>query len=362
MLPTVRIPTRMLAQSSEFLLQLHASHDPAELRTRITDGLARLIACDRTSFNEADLSRDLRNMVPTPTPSWWPRFGEVYIEHMLDHPALNRDHPPRLLETIALDDARYAPSWKNSALRNEYFLPLGVTHQLSARVHEQGDRRALISLNRHQRGFSRQERALLDLLNPHIAQAWRNALLFSALREKLARAETAPDAAVAAVAVDPTRGTLRALSPSAARLLRRYFAAHAASATRLPDELFRWLRAQSAARPPAPPATPLVVRQPGSHLTISLARLRPEETVLLLRDSSEGLADGRAAITGLSRREGEILDWIVEGKRNSEIAVILAISLRTVEKHVEHILSKLGVETRGAAARQAAELRSRRGT
>jgi DNA-binding CsgD family transcriptional regulator len=350
----------MLDRSQEFLLNLHASHDPAELRTRITDGLARLIACDRISFNEADLSRDLRKIVPTPTPSWWPRFGEVYLQHMFDHPAWSREYPPPLLHTIALDDAHYARTWRKSTLRNEYFLPLDVTHQLSARVHEQGNLRAAISLNRHRRGFSPQERALVDLLNPHVAQAWRNALLITTLHEKLARAETEPSAAQAVIAVDARRGTVRSLSPSASHLLRRYFGADSAAGGRLPGELARWLRAQQTPTVADPPAVPLVVYQPAGRLAVSLALTRPEEVILLLQDCGAARPARGRRMEGLSPREGEILGWIIEGKRNSEIAVILGISLRTVEKHMEHILGKLGVETRSAAVRLACEILARR--
>lgn len=54
---------------------------------------------------------------------------------------------------------------------------------------------------------------------------------------------------------------------------------------------------------------------------------------------------------GLTPREWEVLGWMREGKRNSEIATILACSVRTVEKHVENILRKTGAETRAAALR-----------
>ena len=53
---------------------------------------------------------------------------------------------------------------------------------------------------------------------------------------------------------------------------------------------------------------------------------------------------------GLSRRESEVLSWIVEGKRDAEIGLILGISVRTVNQHVRTILSKMGVETRTSAA------------
>lgn len=51
----------------------------------------------------------------------------------------------------------------------------------------------------------------------------------------------------------------------------------------------------------------------------------------------------------LTAREREALHWLAEGKRDSEIALILGISARTVEQHVRVCLSKLGVETRAAA-------------
>jgi DNA-binding CsgD family transcriptional regulator len=52
----------------------------------------------------------------------------------------------------------------------------------------------------------------------------------------------------------------------------------------------------------------------------------------------------------LTRRETEVLRWVAEGKRNREIALILDTSSRTIQKHVQRILDKLCVETRGAAA------------
>ena len=48
----------------------------------------------------------------------------------------------------------------------------------------------------------------------------------------------------------------------------------------------------------------------------------------------------------LSKRENEVLPHLLEGKSNPEIAIILGISTRTVEKHVSAILEKAGVENR----------------
>ena len=56
-----------------------------------------------------------------------------------------------------------------------------------------------------------------------------------------------------------------------------------------------------------------------------------------------------------SPRMNEVLCWMVEGKRNGEIAVILGISARTVEKHVAVTLTALGVENRATAIVRAME-------
>jgi len=58
----------------------------------------------------------------------------------------------------------------------------------------------------------------------------------------------------------------------------------------------------------------------------------------------------RVQIAALTPRETEVLSWLAKGKTNRDIADILGMSHRTVNKHLEHIFEKLGVETRAAAA------------
>jgi DNA-binding CsgD family transcriptional regulator len=53
---------------------------------------------------------------------------------------------------------------------------------------------------------------------------------------------------------------------------------------------------------------------------------------------------------GLTGRESEVLSWLSKGKSNRDIAQILGLSPRTVDKHLEQIYAKLGVENRTAAA------------
>lgn len=83
----------------------------------------------------------------------------------------------------------------------------------------------------------------------------------------------------------------------------------------------------------------------------NMGRAALGETMLLLELQREGhAAASRLAHAALTPRETEVLSWLAKGKTNRDIADILGLSHRTVNKHLEHIFEKLGVETRAAAA------------
>jgi DNA-binding response OmpR family regulator/DNA-binding CsgD family transcriptional regulator len=64
---------------------------------------------------------------------------------------------------------------------------------------------------------------------------------------------------------------------------------------------------------------------------------------------------------GLSARAAEVLLWIARGKPNKDVSEILGISPRTVNKHLEQVFTKLGVENRASAAALAVGALARRG-
>jgi HD-GYP domain-containing protein (c-di-GMP phosphodiesterase class II) len=94
---------------------------------------------------------------------------------------------------------------------------------------------------------------------------------------------------------------------------------------------------------------------------------RAERERLLLAEAEAGRLDAAAvhavlaaaghqarrrahAVAGLTRRETEVLELLVRGLSNKQIAARLNVSPRTVSSHVEHVYTKIGVSTRGAAA------------
>lgn len=79
----------------------------------------------------------------------------------------------------------------------------------------------------------------------------------------------------------------------------------------------------------------------GAHLVL----IQPQEAI----PSAEVLMHSCA----VTRREAEVLYWVALGKTNRDIGEILDLSPRTVNKHLEHIFTKLNVETRTAAVASA---------
>jgi DNA-binding NarL/FixJ family response regulator len=74
------------------------------------------------------------------------------------------------------------------------------------------------------------------------------------------------------------------------------------------------------------------------------------ERLLLLEEHRHDLTAKRFAhCWSLTSREAEVLNWLCSGKTNRDIAQILGISPRTVNKHLDRIYEKMGVETRSSA-------------
>jgi DNA-binding CsgD family transcriptional regulator len=56
-----------------------------------------------------------------------------------------------------------------------------------------------------------------------------------------------------------------------------------------------------------------------------------------------------AGFSGLTEREGQILEHIARGLDNAQIAAHLGMSEKTVRNHITHIFDKIGVENRSQA-------------
>lgn len=131
--------------------------------------------------------------------------------------------------------------------------------------------------------------------------------------------------------------------------LRKYFPDACLPLPAFPPQLQTWLDQQTL---PAKLLASMTVKLDRGQLIIRLTEgERSGESLLLLEEViSPEPRSGRIADYNLTPREADVLAWLAKGKTNRDIADILGMSPRTVNKHLEHIFIKLGVETRSAAA------------
>ena len=145
-------------------------------------------------------------------------------------------------------------------------------------------------------------------------------------------------------------GRLLWSTPQASRLLAAAFADFDDRAFVFPDSFAKWLAARNDSPSDQYSLAPPIASGERS-VTISLVgRMDRDEILLRVAEENESREAGvlRDKL-GLTAREAEVLLWIARGKSNRDIGQILGTSPRTVNKHLEQIYVKLGVENRAAA-------------
>ena len=145
------------------------------------------------------------------------------------------------------------------------------------------------------------------------------------------------------LAVDAT-GNILWSTPNTHSLLASYGADQQWISTTLPIYIAPWLEAGA--------KEPLLIEDLSEPLLVkTMDKELAEERLLVIEPANkpreEDLLREKFELTP---RESEVLVWISRGKTNQEIAMILDFSPRTVNKHLEQIFRKLGVENRTTAA------------
>lgn len=157
----------------------------------------------------------------------------------------------------------------------------------------------------------------------------------------------------AVLAITPHNGRIVWQTPLAREWMQNYFTPHAAGQqSHTPAALLSWIEATLKASRSGQEQPPLTVAQGAKRLTFNAADLsNPEQWMIVLREESDvaQIASLMASFR-LTQRESEVLNWVIKGKTNRDIGEILGTSPRTVNKHLEHVFIKLGVETRTSAA------------
>jgi DNA-binding response OmpR family regulator/DNA-binding CsgD family transcriptional regulator len=157
------------------------------------------------------------------------------------------------------------------------------------------------------------------------------------------------------------QGKIMWATPQAQKLLSATLAADTDDEVVLPDPIPQWLDQVQTGKAGSKAAA--MASFPGNEqLRLQyMGKLGANEFLFrLAKDTGADTPAEFSSELGLTTREGEVLSWLSKGKTNRDIAQILGLSPRTVDKHLEQIYSKLGVENRTAAAAIAVNAKHRK--
>lgn len=280
-------------------------------------------------------------------PAYMRRFGELVHQHPIVKISLANPNG----EALRITDAVNQSEFERTDLFTEVYRREGINKQMGCALLSEGDLIMTYAFSRMGIDFSDRERAIATAAAPHYINAIRNGFAFGRLSAAL---ESGGSGVIALNA----KGDIAFSSSFVRKLLEDYFTGEHLAGNRLPQTLSAWLGTAlmlSRMKEFNLPVEPLRIERPGGRLTVRLLDNRSTREEILLLEETKPLSPESFGHLPVTKREGQILFWITQGKADADIATLCGISIRTVQKHVENIYTKLGVETRTAAMLRALE-------
>jgi DNA-binding CsgD family transcriptional regulator len=318
--------------------------------------LTTIVASELTTLSICDLRRAHRHVVGRQGEALSGADRAAFDQHFHNHPLVrfHGSHPGGPTQRIS--DCLDAGVFRNSALHADYYRRIGINFVMALPLQIDTDHVISVVFNRSHRDFRDAERGVLDAVRLPLAALYRKLV---ACEEAGVGLKCVSDLAVGngwQMMRVARGGCIQDASADALRLLRQFFPHDAMdSGSHLPTRLAEWFsrsRSWGLDRPAASAGQHFTASRLGMKLTVHFLPdpLDASTGYFLMKGEHLALRAEHLSELPLTGREREILPLVAAGKTNAEIGTVLAISGRTVQKHLEHIFQKLGVETRMAAA------------
>lgn len=338
---------------NQLLLELYRAPTPEEHIQAMLRVLSELVPSELIAWNEFNVTtRDIRLVcLPPLTADLANRIEAIgRYAHQSPFPAYYAASGDRSWRMIT--DFMPIEEFQQTEFCNQGLGPMLGPYQIGTVLDRVDDVINAFTLNRVKSGFTERDRAVLNLLFPHLSLSYYNVRALDrahrSIRELQSVVETAP---AGYVFIGPGR-EVEWLTAKARELFQRFYAGEATDLKGVPTPATSWLRQHLGIA-----ATSEFIRadhvcdRPALGQKLELRLLPSQLGGWVLSVAAHPLeAQPRfREHPDLSERENEVLRWMTEGKRNSEIAIIQGISPRTVERHVGSVLEKLKVENRASA-------------
>jgi DNA-binding CsgD family transcriptional regulator len=327
------ISTADLRAALDLVRTVSGAHGPDQFAELATRGLHELIGCDFASYNEVNVEQGRTLVFTEPRDALRPDAEEAFARNIGEHAIALHYARHGGGPALRMSDFVSLRQFRRTTLYDELFVPVDGNYVLAVPLPVPPGIVVGFALVRRAPDFADQERALLELLRPHLAQAYERSLL----RAALGALDTAASHGEQRLIVLGRDGAPLYATAAALMTLRRYFPDE--DEGRLPEPVVAWLERGCPGR--------FTTVLGGTRLRVDPVGRRPE--ALLVTEAETRVAVEALAGLGLSPRESQVLALVAEGRRNAEIARQLGISPRTAKKHLENVFAKLGVHTRAAA-------------
>ncbi len=159
-----------LSAMLDFVAEAGSFPDVASFRVGILDGLRRLVPCDAVGYNEVDTERRTALVIMDPPELLFDEVEESLSRTMSQHPVIVRNQRGDL-RAYKISDFLSEREFHSLELYNDLYKRIGAEDQISFGL--PGKVVIGVAMNRSRRSFSERDRAVLETLRPHLAQALR---------------------------------------------------------------------------------------------------------------------------------------------------------------------------------------------
>lgn len=339
-----------VAAVMEVALTAYSFDGLESFRRELLSSVRRLIPGDVLGYNELDLATGQALVfVESPEATYaglFEAFGATAHQHPGVQLCQRGDFRPHLLSDLVT-----ARELHRLELYQEVYRQLGMEEQIYFNLTESANL-VTVAISRSRRNFTARDRAMVELLEPHLRRAYLQAHQRDLAKAVIAAQEAGLEEADTAVILLDDRGHVVHASGLSQRLLDAYWPGQHDVGGILPDSLADWLHIGD-----DDVLNSMCVTRRQGRLRIRALSGRTAEgwrTLLLDELPADPLPSVESLLAlGLTNRQAEVLRQLAGGNSTQTIADQLYLSPATVRKHLENIYTRLGARSRTEAVAMA---------
>lgn len=352
--------TTDLKNLSDFVGGMNHCGDLLEFESYVHATLRELLDADVVAWNEVLLHEDISYASTSPTfgPEFWEDIMLGVVSHLHEHPALVQLQMERP-ELLNFRISNYLNSRKfyDTGLYNEGYKRMNANYQCGLGINTGQDSYLGIQLFRDSRDFSDREFEITKALIGYVKSKYNLMQLEESLKRSVESfTQNVNKRSIFWISIGPFL-YLKNASRNARQILDALFPSESAAFV-MPNELKKrmagfiedWVKHE----------TPIQNRKEQFQITRESSafelHFQQADDMNYRLDGFDRAGGGRNSDMGLpnassprlSRREMEVFHWIRLGKTNPEIAILMGLQLKTIEKYVSSIFEKFGIHDRGS--------------